>query len=146
MRDSIYILAGLVEQQTSLQPQADTAGASDVVVGLFCLLGCQYSPRLADIGGARFWRIDPNADYGPLDRLSRHPGTIERIARHWEDMLRIAGSLKLGIIGAAELVRSLLGYLSRKTVPESSSSHCGGRAGEILGGSVGCRRFVLDVR
>lgn len=98
------------------------------------------------ISGARFWRIGPNADYDPLDRLSRHQDTIERIARHWEDILRIAGSPKLGIIGAAELVRSLLGYLLRKTVPESFSSHCGAHAGEILGSSVGCRRFVLDVR
>jgi len=98
------------------------------------------------ISGARFWRIGPNADYDPLDRPSRHQDTIERIARHWEDILRIAGSPKLGIIGAAELVRSLLGYLLRKTVPESFSSHCGAHAGEILGSSVGCRRFVLDVR
>ena len=111
LRDSIYILAGLLEQQTSLQPQeimADTAGASDVVFGLFWLLGYQFSPRLADIGGARFWRIDPNADYGPLDALSRHRVNVDRIARHWEDILRIAGSLKLGAIGAAELIRSLL--------------------------------------
>jgi TnpA family transposase len=111
LRDSIYILAGLLEQQTSLRPQeimADTAGASDVVFGLFWLLGYQFSPRLADIGGTRFWRIEANADYGLLDMLSKHQVNIERIARHWEDILRIAGSLKLGAIGASELVRSLL--------------------------------------
>ena len=32
----------------------DTAGVSDVVFGLFWLLGYQFSPRLADIGEARF--------------------------------------------------------------------------------------------
>lgn len=55
--DSIDLLAGLLEQQTSLQPveiMADTAGASGVVFGLFWRLGYQYSPRLADIGGTRF--------------------------------------------------------------------------------------------
>jgi TnpA family transposase len=86
----------------------DTAGASDVVFGLFWLLGYQFSPRLADIGGARFWRINPNADYGPLNALSNHRIGVERIVRHWEDILRIAGSLKLGAIGASELIRSLL--------------------------------------
>jgi TnpA family transposase len=111
LRDSIYILEGLLEQQTSLRPveiMTDTAGASDVVFGLFWLLNYQFSPRLADIGGARFWRIDPNADYGALNALSNHRIGVERFVRHWEDILRIAGSLKLGAIGASELIRSLL--------------------------------------
>jgi len=37
---------------------ADTAAYSDVIFGLFWLLGYQFSPRLADIGAARLWRID----------------------------------------------------------------------------------------
>jgi TnpA family transposase len=64
LRDSLLILDDLSEQQTSLHPvefMADTAGSSDVVFGLFWLLGYQFSPRLADIGEARFWRIDRTA-------------------------------------------------------------------------------------
>ena len=64
LRDSMYILDGLLEHQTRLRPvevMADTAGVSDVVFGLFWLLGYQFSPRLADIGEARFWRLDPTA-------------------------------------------------------------------------------------
>ena len=48
-----YILEGLLEQQTILKPMeimADTAAYSDVIFGLFYLLGYQFSPRLADIG------------------------------------------------------------------------------------------------
>lgn len=111
LRDSIYILAGLLEQQTSLQPveiMTDTAGASDIVFGLFWLLGYQFSPRLADIGGTRFWRLDPDADYGALNALARYRINGGRVVRQWEDILRIAGSLKLGAIRADELVRSLL--------------------------------------
>ena len=37
----------------------DTAGVSEVVFGLFWLLGYQFSPRLADLGEARFWRLIP---------------------------------------------------------------------------------------
>ena len=36
----------------------DSAAYSDVVFGLFWMLGYRFSPRLADIGGARPWRID----------------------------------------------------------------------------------------
>jgi TnpA family transposase len=111
LRDSLYILEGLLEQQTSLRPtevMADTAGASDVIFGLFWLLGYQFSPRLADLGEARFWRLDPGADYGPLGGLSRHRVRTDRIARNWDDLLRVAGSLKLGTVRASELMRSLL--------------------------------------
>ena len=68
LRDSLFILDGLLEHQTSLQPtelMTDTAGYSDVVFGLFWLLGYQFSPRLADLGDLRFWRMNPAADYGP---------------------------------------------------------------------------------
>jgi TnpA family transposase len=111
LRDSLFILEGLLEHQTSLNPHevmSDTAGYSDVVFGLFWLLGYQFSPRLADLGEARFWRIDATADYGVLDRLARHRVNTKLIARNWDDMLRVAGSLKLGTISASELMRSLL--------------------------------------
>jgi TnpA family transposase len=52
--------------------------------------------------------LDPHADYGALNDLSRHRINTERIRRHWNDMLRVAGSLKLGTVNAAELVRTLL--------------------------------------
>jgi TnpA family transposase len=111
LRDSIFVLEGLLEQQTGLRPteiMTDTAGASDMVFGLFWLLGYQFSPRLADAGQSLFWRIDKNADYGALNELARATANIHRIVEHWDDMLRIAGSLKLGTIQASELIRSLL--------------------------------------
>ena len=111
LRDSIYILEGLLEQQTSLNPteiMTDTAGASDLVFGLFWMLGYQFSPRLADAGEASFYKIDMHADYGVLNDIARHRANPDRIWHHWDDMLRIAGSLKLGTVQASELVRSLL--------------------------------------
>ncbi|CAL22626.1 transposase (partial), partial [Yersinia pestis CO92] len=68
LRDSIFILEGLLEQQTGLNPQeimTDTAGASDLIFGLFWLLGYPFSPRLADAGDAVFWRVDKNAIINP---------------------------------------------------------------------------------
>ena len=87
---------------------SDTAGYSDLVFGLFWLLGYQFSPRLADFGEARFWRMDPTADYGALNGLARQRVKSELIARNWDDLLRVAGSLKMGTVSASELIRSLL--------------------------------------
>jgi TnpA family transposase len=111
LRDSIFVLEGLLEQQTGLSPKeimTDTAGVSDMVFGLFWLLGYQFSPRLVDAGEAMFWRIDKDADYGVLNELARNCIKPVKITQHWDDMLRIAGSLKLGTVQASELVRSLL--------------------------------------
>ena len=82
-----------------LQPtriMTDTGAYSDVVFGLFRLLGYRFSPRLADIGGARLWRIDPNADYGPFNDLSRHRVNLARTTQNWDDCLRLVGSFKFG--------------------------------------------------
>jgi hypothetical protein len=94
--DALYLLDGLLDPQTSVRPRevmTDTAGYTDVVFGLFRLLGYQFSPRLVDAGGARFWRLDPIADYGPLNPLARHRLNPTLIADHYDDLLRVAGSL-----------------------------------------------------
>jgi TnpA family transposase len=110
VREALYILDGLLEQQTSLKPievMTDTASYTDVIFGLFWLLGYQFSPRLADIGKTRFWRIDPQADYGPLNVVSANRIKTGFIADNWDDSLRVAGSLKLGTVTASELMRTL---------------------------------------
>jgi TnpA family transposase len=71
LRDSLILLAVVLEQQTELHPtqiMTDTGAYSDIVFGLFRLLGYRFSPRLSDIGGQRFWRIDATADYGGAQR------------------------------------------------------------------------------
>jgi TnpA family transposase len=85
----------------------DTASYSDVVFGLFWLLGYQFSPRLAELKDLRFWRLDPAADYGALSNLGRHRIRPQLITAHWDDMLRVAGSLKHGDVRASELMHAL---------------------------------------
>ena len=63
----------------------DTAGYSDLVFGLFWLLGYRFSPRLADAGGARMWRIDRTADYGALNSMAQSMISTKLIATHLHD-------------------------------------------------------------
>lgn len=110
LRDSLVLLSVVLEQETEFQPSrimTDTGAYSDVVFGLFRLLGFRFSPRLADIGGARFWRIEAGADYGAFNHASRHRVNLDRIIPHWDDLLRLAGSLKLGKVSPAGIMRSL---------------------------------------
>ena len=56
--------------------------------------------RVVDIGGTRFWRLDPKADYGELNSLARQRVNLDRITPYWDDVLRLTGSLKLGRVSA----------------------------------------------
>ena len=75
--------------------------------GLFRLLGFQFSPRLTDTGGVRFWRIDALADYGKLNRIAANQIDLQLIAEHYDDILRVAGSLLQRATTASELMRAL---------------------------------------
>lgn len=110
LRDSLVLLAVVLEQQTELQPtqiMTDTGAYSDIVFGLFRLLGYRFCPRLADVGGTRFWRSSPGADYGKLNGLARQSIRRERIEVYWDEMLRLVGSLKLGLVPATGIMRTL---------------------------------------
>ena len=78
---------------------------------LFDLVGKQLSPRIRDLGGITLYRTGPRADFtarypraGPL--LTRRLNT-ELITTHWDDLLRIAASVKFGHATAALVVGKL---------------------------------------
>ncbi|MCU5276348.1 transposase [Bacillus cereus] len=65
IRDSLYLLQFVLEQNTNLQPKeimTDTAGYSDIIWRLFGLLGYRFIPRLADISESCLWSFDLNSD------------------------------------------------------------------------------------
>ena len=110
LRDSLVFLSVVFEQQTELHPTqilTDTGADSDVVFGLFRLLGFRFCPRLADIGGTRFWCVDAKADYGELNALARHRVSLDRITPYWDDVFRLVESLKLGRVSAMNIMRAL---------------------------------------
>ncbi|KJE25284.1 transposase, TnpA family [Frankia torreyi] len=114
VRDSLYILDTLLTLDAGPKPEmvaTDTASYSDIVFGLFRLLGYRFSPRIADLSDQRLWRAtlpgDAEGDYGPLNAIARHRVNLARISDHWPDMLRVAGSLVTNQVRAYDLLRML---------------------------------------
>jgi TnpA family transposase len=114
MRDSLHILDTLLNLDAGPKPElvaTDTASYSDIVFGLFRLLGYRFSPRIADLADQRLWRADPPggpaADYGRLNAIARHRVNLTKIREHWPDMLRVAGSLVTDKVRAYDLLRML---------------------------------------
>jgi TnpA family transposase len=48
----------------------------------------QLAPRLADAGSATSYRVDPAADYGPLQNLTKQRINTSLICDYWDDLLR----------------------------------------------------------
>jgi hypothetical protein len=92
---------------TILEHATDTAGYTDVVFCLFDLLGMQFAPRLRDLGDQQLYRLSREQQTGRL--APRFKGTIQQdfIVRHWDDMLRLAGSLKRGGVTASLFISKL---------------------------------------
>ncbi|WP_344262425.1 Tn3 family transposase [Actinomadura napierensis] len=65
---------------------------------LFAICGYQFSPRSADLGETRLWCTNTRGTYGPLGHMSWHNVRLDRIRAHWDDMLRVAGSLTTGAV------------------------------------------------
>ncbi len=52
--------------------------------------------------------MDHDADYGVLNDIAKRQSDPRKIVLQWDEMIRTAGSLKLGKVQASVLVRSLL--------------------------------------
>jgi len=112
LRDSMVILDAIFNLDVPTAPEmiiTDNASYSDIVFGLFAICGYQFAPRIADISDARLWRIRTRlaTSYGALDAVSRNSISVRTIGVHWEDMLRVAGSLTTGQVRAYDLIRMM---------------------------------------
>jgi len=68
--DTTRVIDLIYRQDGGRRPEvivSDTGSYSDIVFGLLRLLGFDYRPQLADLPDAKLWRIDPRANYGPLE-------------------------------------------------------------------------------
>jgi TnpA family transposase len=109
-RDSLHMLDVIFCQDHGQRPDvlvADSGSYSDLVFGLSSLLDIEYRPELADLPDQRTWRIDKDADYGPLNTAARGRIDLERIRRHWPDILRIVASIYTGQVRAHDVIRML---------------------------------------
>ena len=113
-REAHYVLDEILGNLTDLpitEHATDTHGVTLVNFALFDLVGMQLSPRIRDLGKVTLYRTGTKAAF-----TSRYPkagplltGKIDKalIARHWDDLLRLAASLKFGHVTASLIVGKL---------------------------------------
>jgi TnpA family transposase len=110
VRDATYVLDAILDNETELtilEHTTDTAGYTELVFALFDLLGMQFAPRIRDLGDQRLYRFDSGTTYRHLGPLLKGKVRERRILEHWDDLLRVAGSLKRGHVTASLLIGKL---------------------------------------
>ena len=109
-RDATFVLDEVLDNETELPlftHATDTAGYTELIFCLFDLLGYQFAPRLRDLGDQTLYRVDPEADFGAVNQLLTGRFHPEWFLDQWDDMLRLAGSLKMGWVTASLLIGKL---------------------------------------
>ena len=127
--DGIVAPPGLLTRPATRHPATSSTQPTvhiriDVIFGLFRLLGYQYSPRLADAGGATFWR-------SPLNTLARYQVNTPLVEQHYDDLLRVAGSLLQRHTTASQLVRALRSHTRHLASLAKALQHVGRAAKTI---------------
>lgn len=109
LREATYVLDGLLYQDAPeiKEHYTDTGGYTDIIFGLFTLLGFRFAPRLRDLSDQTLYRARRGADYGVLAPAFKKDIRDRLIVEHWDDLNRVAASLKDGLLRPSLLVSRL---------------------------------------
>lgn len=94
MREATYVLDGLLYQDAPeiKEHYTDTGGYTDLIFGLFTLLGFRFAPRLRDLSDQTLYRARKGVDYGVITPTLKKDIKVHLIIEHWDDLNRIAAT------------------------------------------------------
>jgi TnpA family transposase len=114
MREATVTLDAILDNETVLnikEHTTDTGGYTDVIFALFDLLGMQFSPRLRDIGDYTLYRMNTSIQYKRIHPLvSPKPLNTALVVADWDELLRVAASMKMGWVPASTFISKLQAY------------------------------------
>jgi len=115
-RDAVHVIDGLLHHETELNIEehyTDTAGYIDQVFGLSHLLGFRFAPRLRDLADAKLYTIQKPSDFPKLENLLRGRINTKVILENFDDVLRLAHSIREGKVSGS-LIMGKLGSYARQ--------------------------------
>ena len=120
VRDATYVLDGLLYHETDLRIEehyTDTAGFTDHVFALMHLLGFRFAPRLRDLGDTKLYipkneslNKSESLNYDLLQPMIGGTLNLKPIRAHWDEILRLATSIRQGTVTASLMLRKLGSY------------------------------------
>lgn len=113
IRDSTYVLDGLLYHESDLRIEehyTDTAGFTDHVFALMHLLGYRFAPRIRDLKDTRLYVPKGGPGYPELGAMVGGTINSAQVRLHWDEILRLASSIKQGTVTASLMIRKLGSY------------------------------------
>ncbi len=117
-RDAPWVLDEILDNETELpisEHTTDTSGYTEMVFGLFDLLNLPFAPRIRDLPDQQLYTLPGVIPSPGVAPLFKGPINVQLIGEQWDELLRLAGSLKLGWV-AASLMLNKLQTVPRKNV------------------------------
>jgi len=113
--EAIHVLDGLLHHAGTIADGPDSrwthhtdgGGVSDHVFALCALLGFRFAPRIPDLKDRKLHSFQAPASYPTLAPLIGGRIDVELIRSHWNEILRLAMSIKTGTVAASVILRQL---------------------------------------
>jgi TnpA family transposase len=113
VRDATYVLDGLLYHESDLQIEehyTDTAGFTDHVFALMHLLGYRFAPRIRDLAEKKLYVPNGKVKYDAIAPLVGGTINLRQIQSHWDEILRMAASIRHGTVTASLIIRKIGSY------------------------------------
>ncbi|WP_436949777.1 Tn3 family transposase [Staphylococcus shinii] len=118
-RDAVHVIDGLLHHESDLSIEehyTDTAGYTDQVFGLSHLLGFRFAPRLRDISDAKLYTISSPNEFPNIKGILRGKINIKVIKENFDDVLRLAHSIREGRVSGSLMMGKLGSYARQNKI------------------------------
>ena len=108
-----HVLDGLLHNASRLdihEHYTDTGGATDHVFALSHLLGYRFVPRIRDLADRRLGTFEAAGRYKELEPLIGRPINTTIIHECWDEVVRLAASLKAKTVPPSVMLKKLSAY------------------------------------
>ncbi len=113
IRDATHVLDGLLYHESDLQIQehyTDTSGYTEHVFAMCHLLGFRFAPRMRDLPDKKLYTFEPSSPDSVLAPLLGDKINVKLIQESWDEILRLASSIRTGTVTASLMLRKLASY------------------------------------
>ena len=113
IRDATHVLDGLLYHESDLQIQehyTDTSGYTEHVFAMCHLLGFRFAPRMRDLPDKKLYTFEPSSPDSVLAPLLGDRINVKLIQESWDEILRLASSIRTGTVTASLMLRKLASY------------------------------------
>ena len=111
--EAAYVVDGLLYHEADLSiavHHTDGGGVSDHNFALMHLLGVRFAPRIPNLADRRLYAFGPASTWPTLAPFIAGRAEEKLIAGHWDDVLRLAASVRTGRVSASLLLKRLGAY------------------------------------